>query len=133
MPAAPHGCGNDTSLPTCCKLHTCHLLHGVSYSEPASPSTSCVDEESSGSLAVIIIPCLLAVGTVVVVALIFYSLHKNKQRVQSTATHITNGMNCFVSSMFFFMNAMKGADLSLVVFFSRPAECNRDCSFCKHS
>lgn len=66
MPAAPHGCGNDTSLPTC-------------Y------------EESSGPLAVIIIPCLLAAGTVVVVVLIFYSLHKNKQRVQSTAAHFANG------------------------------------------
>ncbi|KAM9351032.1 tyrosine-protein kinase STYK1 [Symphorus nematophorus] len=68
MTAAPHGCGNDTSLPMC-------------Y------------EESAGPLAVIIIPCLLAVSTVLVVALIFYSLLKNKQRVQSTPTHFTNGQH----------------------------------------
>lgn len=66
MTAASYGCGNDTSLPMC-------------------------NEESSGSLAVIIIPCLLALSTVSVVALIFYSLHKNKQRVQSPATHFING------------------------------------------
>ncbi|XP_019963009.2 tyrosine-protein kinase STYK1 isoform X1 [Paralichthys olivaceus] len=51
-------CGNDTSLPMC-------------------------SEESSGPLAVIIIPSLLALSTVLVVILIFYSLHKNKQRGQS--------------------------------------------------
>ncbi|XP_037627327.1 tyrosine-protein kinase STYK1 isoform X1 [Sebastes umbrosus] len=66
MPAAPHGCSNDTSLPMC-------------Y------------EESAGPLAMIIIPCLLALSTVLVVALIFYSLHKNKQRRQSTSAHFTNG------------------------------------------
>ncbi|XP_034445790.1 tyrosine-protein kinase STYK1 isoform X1 [Hippoglossus hippoglossus] len=51
-------CGNDTSLPMC-------------------------SEESSGPLAVIIIPSLLALSTVLVVILIFCSLHKNKQRGQS--------------------------------------------------
>ncbi|XP_059188411.1 tyrosine-protein kinase STYK1 isoform X2 [Centropristis striata] len=67
MPAAaPHGCSNDTSLPMC-------------Y------------EESAGPLAVIIIPCLLALSTVLVVAVIFYKLHKKKQRGQSTAVHFTNG------------------------------------------
>nr|XP_046252776.1 tyrosine-protein kinase STYK1 isoform X2 [Scatophagus argus] len=66
MPATPHECANDTSLPTC-------------Y------------EESSGPLAIIIIPCLLGLSTVVVVALIFYSLHKNKERVQSTTSQCTNG------------------------------------------
>ncbi|XP_023271436.1 tyrosine-protein kinase STYK1-like isoform X1 [Seriola lalandi dorsalis] len=59
-------CINDTSLPEC-------------Y------------EESSGPLAVIIIPSLLAFSSVLVVALIFYSLHKNKQRGQSTSCHFTNG------------------------------------------
>ncbi|XP_035512885.1 tyrosine-protein kinase STYK1 [Morone saxatilis] len=66
MPAAPHGCSNDTSLPMC-------------Y------------EESSGLFAVIIIPCLLALSTLLVVAFIFYSLHKNKRRAQSTSAHFTNG------------------------------------------
>ncbi|XP_045912837.1 tyrosine-protein kinase STYK1 [Micropterus dolomieu] len=49
------------------------------------------DEGSSGPLAIIIIPCLLALSTVLVVALIFYSLHKNKQRGQSTSAQFTNG------------------------------------------
>ncbi|XP_051282253.1 tyrosine-protein kinase STYK1 isoform X2 [Dicentrarchus labrax] len=48
-------------------------------------------EESSGLFAVIIIPCLLALSTLLVVALIFYSLHKNKRRAQSTSAHFTNG------------------------------------------
>lgn len=50
-------------------------------------------EESSGPLAVIIIPSLLALSTVLVVALIFCSLHKNKQRRQRTAAHFTNGQH----------------------------------------
>ncbi|XP_036960573.1 tyrosine-protein kinase STYK1 isoform X1 [Acanthopagrus latus] len=62
MPAAPHPCGNNTSPSMC-------------Y------------EESSGHLAVIIIPGLLGLSTVLVVALIFYNLHKNKKRVQSMSTH----------------------------------------------
>lgn len=66
MSAAPHDCSNDTSLPMC-------------Y------------EESAGPLAVIIIPSLLALSTLLGVALIFYSLHKNKQRRQSTSAHLTNG------------------------------------------
>ncbi|XP_070766507.1 tyrosine-protein kinase STYK1 [Enoplosus armatus] len=66
MLALPRGCSNDTSLPMC-------------------------DEESSGPLAVIIIPCLLALSTVLAVVLILYSLHKNKQRGQSTSAHFTNG------------------------------------------
>ncbi|AWP10157.1 putative tyrosine-protein kinase STYK1-like [Scophthalmus maximus] len=57
-------CRNDTSLPVC-------------Y------------EESSGPLAVIIIPSLLALSTVSVVILIFCSL--NKQRGQSSPSHATNG------------------------------------------
>ncbi|XP_040916575.1 tyrosine-protein kinase STYK1 isoform X2 [Toxotes jaculatrix] len=48
-------------------------------------------EESSGPLALIIIPSLLALSTVLVVALIFCSLHKNKQRQQSSSSHSTNG------------------------------------------
>ncbi len=63
-----------------------------SHSEPTSFFTSCSDEESSGQLAVIIIPSLLALSTVSVVALIFYSLYKNKHRVQSPAAHFVNGM-----------------------------------------
>ncbi|XP_042266047.1 tyrosine-protein kinase STYK1 [Thunnus maccoyii] len=59
-------CGNDTSFPLC-------------------------SEESSGPLAVIIIPSLLALSTVFVVALIFCGLHKNKQRAQRTSAHFTNG------------------------------------------
>lgn len=54
------------------------------------PPASCLDEES-GSLAVVIIPCLLALSTVSVVALIFYSLHKNKKRMQSAAAPATPG------------------------------------------
>lgn len=72
MPAAVHGCGNDTSLPMC-------------Y------------EGSSGPLAVIIIPCLLALSTVLVVALIFYSFHKNKRRMQTSSTYFTNGQQQSVS------------------------------------
>lgn len=49
------------------------------------------DEESSGPLAVIVIPCLLTLSTVLVVALIFYSLHKNKERVRSAAANFRNG------------------------------------------
>ncbi|XP_028264717.1 tyrosine-protein kinase STYK1 isoform X2 [Parambassis ranga] len=48
-------------------------------------------EESSGPLAVIIIPSLLALSTVLVVALIFCSLHKNKQRGQGSIGHFTHG------------------------------------------
>ncbi|KAK2851861.1 hypothetical protein Q5P01_008137 [Channa striata] len=55
-------CSNDTSLPTC-------------Y------------EESSGVLAVILIPSLLALSTVLVVALIFFSLHRNKLRGQTANSH----------------------------------------------
>ncbi|XP_068162887.1 tyrosine-protein kinase STYK1 isoform X2 [Antennarius striatus] len=65
MPAGPPGCVNDSSLPTC-------------Y------------DESSGHLAVIIIPSLLALSTVLVVALIFYSLYKNQNRVQRSVTHFIN-------------------------------------------
>lgn len=31
MSADPHGCGNNTLLPTCCKLRTTHLLHVSAY------------------------------------------------------------------------------------------------------
>ncbi|KAM6929958.1 LOW QUALITY PROTEIN: uncharacterized protein PEZ65_009055 [Lycodopsis pacificus] len=47
--------------------------------------------ESAGPLAVIIIPCLLALSTALVVALIFYNLHKNNQRRPSSSAHFTNG------------------------------------------
>lgn len=47
--------------------------------------------EESGSLAVVIIPCLLALSTVSVVALIFCSLHKNKKRMQSATAPATHG------------------------------------------
>uniref|UniRef100_A0A3Q3X3K1 Protein kinase domain-containing protein n=1 Tax=Mola mola TaxID=94237 RepID=A0A3Q3X3K1_MOLML len=46
------------------------------------------DEESAGPLAIIIIPCLLVLSTVLVVALIFYSLHKNKERVRSRTAQL---------------------------------------------
>ncbi|XP_030590440.1 tyrosine-protein kinase STYK1 [Archocentrus centrarchus] len=48
-------------------------------------------EQSSGALAVIIIPSLLALSTVLVVALIFFSLYKNKERVERTSAHFKNG------------------------------------------
>ncbi|XP_034552033.1 tyrosine-protein kinase STYK1 [Notolabrus celidotus] len=66
MSAASRGCTNGTSLPMC-------------------------SEESSGPLAVIIIPCLLALSTALVVLLILCSLHKSKQRRQSVSAHFTNG------------------------------------------
>ncbi|KAM9342410.1 LOW QUALITY PROTEIN: tyrosine-protein kinase STYK1 [Pholidichthys leucotaenia] len=48
--------------------------------------------ESSGLFAVIIIPPLLALSTVLVVTLIFCSLYKNKWRRQDTScAHFTNG------------------------------------------
>ncbi|KAL3974876.1 hypothetical protein ACER0C_023502 [Sarotherodon galilaeus] len=48
-------------------------------------------EESSGTLALIIIPSLLALSTVLVVALIFYTLCKNKERRHRTSPHFKNG------------------------------------------
>lgn len=62
-------------------------------SEPAS-LTCFVDEESSGTLALIIIPSLLALSTVLVVALIFYTLCKNKERRHRTSPHFKNGRSC---------------------------------------
>ncbi|XP_053173307.1 tyrosine-protein kinase STYK1 isoform X2 [Scomber japonicus] len=60
-------CSNDTSLPMC-------------------------SEESSGSVAVIIIPSILALSTVFVMVLIFCDLHKYKQKAQRTsAAYFTNG------------------------------------------
>ncbi|XP_062283210.1 tyrosine-protein kinase STYK1 isoform X1 [Scomber scombrus] len=59
-------CSNDTSLPMC-------------------------SEESSGSVALIIIPSVLALSTVFVVVLIFCDLHKNKKKAQRTSAHFTNG------------------------------------------
>lgn len=53
--------------------------------------TCFVDEESSGTLALIIIPSLLALSTVLVVALIFYTLCKNKERRHRTSPHFKNG------------------------------------------
>uniref|UniRef100_A0A3Q2V2I5 Si:ch73-206d17.1 n=1 Tax=Haplochromis burtoni TaxID=8153 RepID=A0A3Q2V2I5_HAPBU len=47
-------------------------------------------EESSGTLALIIIPSLLALSTVLVVALIFYTLCKNKERRHRTSPHFKN-------------------------------------------
>ncbi|XP_073326203.1 tyrosine-protein kinase STYK1 isoform X2 [Pagrus major] len=55
-------------------------------------------EESSGTLAVIIIPCLLGLSTVLVVASIFYSLHKSKKRAQSMSTHSTTGQTAASAS-----------------------------------
>ncbi|XP_020501652.2 tyrosine-protein kinase STYK1 isoform X1 [Labrus bergylta] len=66
MSAAPHGCSNNTYHSMC-------------------------TEEASGPLAVIIIPCLLTLSTVLVVVLIFCSLHKSKQRRQSNLVNFTNG------------------------------------------
>lgn len=93
MPAAPHRCGNDTSPPMCCKSNPCGP-HWVGFFLLFSYTTTCFfpcllcsDEESSGDLAVIIIPGLLGLSTVLVVTLIFYNLHKNKKRVQSMSTH----------------------------------------------
>lgn len=65
MCAASHGCIDNTSLPFCA-------------------------EESSSPLAIIILPCLLALSTALVVVLIFWSLHKSKQRPQSASAHFTN-------------------------------------------
>ncbi|KAF7660488.1 hypothetical protein LDENG_00281370, partial [Lucifuga dentata] len=42
---------------------------------------------------VIIIPSLLALSTVLVVALIFCSLHRNRQKTQPALAHFSNGMN----------------------------------------
>ncbi|XP_058498847.1 tyrosine-protein kinase STYK1 isoform X2 [Solea solea] len=58
-------CSNDTSLPT-------------SY------------EESSGPLAVFVIPALLALSTVLVVTLILCSLRQNRRRRLSPSSHFTN-------------------------------------------
>ncbi|XP_023152084.1 tyrosine-protein kinase STYK1 [Amphiprion ocellaris] len=61
----------------------------VDCSNDTSPSVC--SEEASGPLAVIIIPSLLALSTVLVVTLIFCSLYTNKQRRQRTTGHLTNG------------------------------------------
>ncbi|KAF3697265.1 Tyrosine-protein kinase STYK1 [Channa argus] len=61
-------CSNDTSLPLC-------------Y------------EESSGLLAVIIIPSLLGLSTLLVVVLIFCNLHRNKLRGQETSSHLQTGQH----------------------------------------
>lgn len=100
------GRGNSTALPANCELCTAHLLHAGLHVHPPSAFAilrycviffaSCLDEES-GSLAVVIIPCLLALSTVSGVALIFCSLHKNKKRMQSAtapATHGTHSNTC---------------------------------------
>lgn len=65
MSAAPHGCSNSTSFLAC-------------------------SEELSSPLAEIIIPSLLALSTVLVLLLIFCSLHKSKQRRPSMSAHFTN-------------------------------------------
>ncbi|XP_069567033.1 tyrosine-protein kinase STYK1 isoform X2 [Brachyistius frenatus] len=49
------------------------------------------NEESSGPLAVIVIPSLLGLSTLLVVVVIFCSLCKNKQRRQRTEDNFTNG------------------------------------------
>lgn len=96
------GHGNSTVLPANCKL--CMGLHVHPPSAFAILNYCviffawCLDEES-GSLAVVIIPCLLALSTVSVVALIFCSLHKNKKRMQSAtapATHGTHSQHLFI-------------------------------------
>lgn len=51
-------------------------------------------EEASGPLAVIIIPSLLALSTLLVVALIFCSLHRNRQKRQRASAHFSNGQQC---------------------------------------
>lgn len=92
---APH------SLQTVsCTQHTsCTRVHLWSafaiLSERVVFFASCLDEES-GSLAVVIIPCLLTLSTVSVVALIFYSLHKNKARMQSANAPATHGTHSSV-------------------------------------
>lgn len=92
------GCGNSTALPANCKLCAAQLLARGPQLLPFQasvficffPCTSCSDQES-GSLAVVIIPCLLALSTVSVVALIFYSLHKNRARMQSATAPANHG------------------------------------------
>lgn len=95
MSPDPRGCGNSTVLLPCCKLHAACFSHVCSTLQPClcervhfvAPWS---DEESSSRLAVIVVPCLLTLSTVLVVALIFYSLRKNKERVRS-AGHFRNG------------------------------------------
>lgn len=82
-----------------CMLHVSCMLRPVlvhpCLHEPAHSVALWSDEESSGPLAVIVIPCLLTLSTVLVVALIFYSLHKNKERVRSAAANFRNGRISF--------------------------------------
>lgn len=132
MPAAPHPCGNNTSPSMCCKSNTCGarwMFFGFLILQPASCLTCCPDEESSGHLAVIIIPGLLGLSTVLVVALIFYNLHKNKKRVQSMSTH--SGTDCYVYEIplkEFKVVVFKVVFYLWLCFFNRP-----DCRFCQHS
>lgn len=88
-------------------------------------STSRLDEES-GSLAVVIIPCLLALSTVSVVALIFYSLHKNKKRMQSATAPATPGTHSNTCSspkeqrLVCCVYDCRGVDLNLCLASDRP-------------
>lgn len=100
------GRGNSTVLFANCELCTAPLLQQVHlWSESAVVSERvvffawCLDEES-GSLAVVLIPSLLALSTVSVVALIFYSLHKNKERMQSASAAAAQGTHSFILALF---------------------------------
>lgn len=76
----------DAATILSCKCNSWTLLQRklVGYSSPPFLhmlllSSLVFDEESAGPLAVVIIPCLLTLSTVLVVALIFYNYHKNKR------------------------------------------------------
>lgn len=93
------GRGNSTALPANCELcASCARVHLWSALAILSECMCsfvfffawCSDEES-GSLAVVVIPGLLTLSTVSVVALIFYSLRKNKERMQSANAPATHG------------------------------------------
>lgn len=112
-------CSNGTSLTACCKSHICYLARSrkihlfnrytwclnvwlrVKQMKISGKMNllllSLLSDESSGPLAVIIIPSLLALSTVLVVALIFCSFYKNKQRAQMTSAHFTDGMTSSAS------------------------------------
>lgn len=80
-------------------LHVSRMFRTVAlqpyFHEPTHVVALWSDEESSGPLAVIVIPGLLTLSTVLVVALIFYSLHKNKERLRNAAANFRNGRISF--------------------------------------
>ncbi|XP_040008870.1 tyrosine-protein kinase STYK1 isoform X2 [Xiphias gladius] len=84
-------CDGPVPSPLLHSLRLTQVYTVTRCAEPGPSLTRCSGEASPGPLAVVIIPCLLALGTVSVVALIFYSLHKNQRRAGRASSQLANG------------------------------------------